>query len=216
MSISRQQISEKKIIEALSRCDQVYSPPMPRDKPLRRAAVLVPFVCLDDEWHLLFTRRTETVDSHKGQVAFPGGAIDPGDVDAVAAALREAEEEIGLKPSQVRILGKMPEYPTITEYLVTPVVGRVTAPLKYRLSPAEVERAFTIPLDWLRDPAHWQENPLVFPDGRRDRVIYYQLYDDELLWGITARITVNLLKILGLMGKDDGKCNSGDVPPLLV
>jgi 8-oxo-dGTP pyrophosphatase MutT (NUDIX family) len=165
---------------------------------LRRAAVLVPMLQVDGEWHLLFTRRTDTVLNHKGQVSFPGGAVEPEDRDLVQAALRETHEEIGLLPDQVKILGRMPDYETISYYLITPVVGRIPWPYKFSLSPEEVMRVFTIPLKWLADDANWEEKPYLRPNGKEEMVIYYETYYGELLWGITARITLNLLHLLGL------------------
>jgi 8-oxo-dGTP pyrophosphatase MutT (NUDIX family) len=165
---------------------------------LRQAAVLVPLLQVQGHWHLLFTRRTETVLNHKGQVAFPGGAVEPDDPDVEFAALREAYEEIGLAPEQVKILGRMPDYATISDFLITPVVGRVPWPFEMVLSSEEVMHAFTIPLSWLANSTNWEEKPFVRPDGRQEQVIFYKTYSGELLWGITARITLNFLQILGL------------------
>jgi 8-oxo-dGTP pyrophosphatase MutT (NUDIX family) len=136
--------------------------------------------------------------THKGQVAFPGGAVEADDPDATFTALREAYEEIGLIPGQVKILGRMPNYVTISDYLITPIVGRVPWPFELVLSADEVMSVFTIPLDWLKDPSNWQEKPFTRPDGRQEMVIFYETYSGELLWGITARITLNFLEILGL------------------
>lgn len=170
---------------------------------LECAAVLIPLITLNDEWHLVFTRRTEAVEHHKGQVSFPGGGCDVGESSPEQTALREAEEEIGLKSADVRLLGKMNEVLTITHYRVTPVVGVLPWPYKIRPEPAEVERVFTIPLNWLSDPVNWEVRS-VTPAGapRAFQVIYYHSYDGEILWGATARMTHNLLSVLGRLKKE--------------
>jgi 8-oxo-dGTP pyrophosphatase MutT (NUDIX family) len=164
------------------------------------AAVLIPLIVLNDEWHLVFTRRTEAVEHHKGQVSFPGGGCDVGESSPEQTALREAGEEIGLKSADVRLLGKLNEVLTITRYRVTPVVGVLPWPYEIRPEPAEVERVFTIPLMWLADSENWEVRS-VTPAGapRAFQVIYYHAYDGEILWGATARMTHNLLSVLGLL-----------------
>ncbi len=164
-------------------------------KHLKCAAVLVPLVWHDEEWHLLYTRRTDRVESHKGQVSFPGGACDEGETTPEQTALREAEEEIGLSPSEVRVLGRLANLITITYFRVTPVVGVMKWPSVFRVGEHEVARIFTIPLGWLANPSNrWQ-----FDLPGRDRsLIAYHPYDGELLWGATARMTVDFLKVLGL------------------
>jgi 8-oxo-dGTP pyrophosphatase MutT (NUDIX family) len=168
---------------------------------LRCAAVLIPLVWWKDEWQLVFTRRTETVEHHKGQVSFPGGGCEMGETTPEATALREAREEIGLAPEDVHLLGLMNDIITITRYRVTPVVGVIAWPYQVRLEPAEVERVFTIPLLWLAERANWDEQP-VTPEGfsRTFPVIRYHPYDGEILWGISARITQDLLKTV--MGEE--------------
>jgi len=161
---------------------------------LKCAAVLAPLVRQDDEWHLLFTRRTDHVESHKGQVSFPGGACDEGESTPEQTALREAEEEIGIRPGNVKILGRLANLITISYFRVTPVVGVVKWPTVFRVGEHEVARVFTIPLGWLANASNrWQ-----FEIGEKKRsVIAYHPYDGELLWGATARMTVDLLKVLG-------------------
>ncbi|HKY55282.1 MAG TPA: CoA pyrophosphatase [Anaerolineales bacterium] len=162
---------------------------------LKCAAVLVPLVWHDDEWHLLFTRRTDRVESHKGQVSFPGGACDEGENTPEQTALREANEEIGLQPTDIKVLGRLANLITISYFRVTPVVGVVKWPTVFRVGEHEVARVFTIPLVWLADASNrWQfEIP-----GRNRSVIAYHPYDGELLWGATARMTVDFLKVLGI------------------
>jgi 8-oxo-dGTP pyrophosphatase MutT (NUDIX family) len=162
--------------------------------PLYRAAVLVPFARVADDWHLLFTRRTDQVEHHKGQVSFPGGRSDPGDPTPEATALREAEEEIGLNPRDVRLLGRLGEMVTISNYIVTPVVGVFPWPYAFSVATIEVERVFTIPLDWLANRSNFME--FSRPGTDRTMIAYFP-YDGELLWGATARMTVSLLKLLG-------------------
>src|SRR5215216_6211373 len=162
---------------------------------LKCAAVLIPLVWQDDEWHLLFTRRTDKVESHKGQVSFPGGACDEGETTPEQTALREAEEEIGLNPNDVKVLGRLTNMITITYFRVTPVVGVIRWPAVFRVGEHEVARVFTIPLGWLANPSNRWE--FARPDTTRSLIAYHP-YDGELLWGATARMTVNFLKVLRL------------------
>jgi len=163
------------------------------ENPLKCAAVLIPLTFFDDEWHLLFTRRTDTLNDHSGQVSFPGGQCDPEDDTPEDTALREAEEEIGLNPIDVRILGRANEMITVTNYEITPVVGVFPWPYSFLVSTVEVGRVFTMPLNWLADSKnYWQ-----FTHPRSEHpVIAYHTYDGELLWGATARMTVNLINTI--------------------
>jgi hypothetical protein len=114
--------------------------------------------------------------------------------------LREAEEEIGLNPADVRVLGRLRELPTVTNYCVTPVVGVIPWPYPLRLEEIEVCRAFHIPLAWLADPSHHQTHSRILPGTTISiPVIYFQPYDGELLWGVSAQITVNILTALMLL-----------------
>jgi 8-oxo-dGTP pyrophosphatase MutT (NUDIX family) len=159
----------------------------------RNAAVLVPLLLQDNEWHLLFTRRTDQVESHKGQVSFPGGASDIGETSPEQTALREAEEEIGIDRREIRLLGRLNSMLTITSFHVTPVVGVIPWPTVFRPEQAEVARIFTMPLAWLAERSNrWEFN---LP-GRGYSVIVYHPFDGEILWGATARMTVDFLEIL--------------------
>ncbi len=164
-------------------------------KNLKCAAVLIPLLWHEGEWHLLYTRRTDRVESHKGQVSFPGGACDEGETTPEQTALREADEEIGLDPGDVKVLGRLSTMITITYLRVTPVVGVIKWPAVFKVGEHEVARIFTIPLGWLANPLNrWQfERP-----GTDRTLIAYHPYDGELLWGATARMTVDFLKVLGL------------------
>jgi 8-oxo-dGTP pyrophosphatase MutT (NUDIX family) len=180
-------------------------------KSSRPAAVLLPLLRLGADptrgnavgsphssWHLLFIRRAEHPhDRHSGEVAFPGGRVDPQDPDAVATALREAEEEIGLDPSLVQVLGRLPAFHTVSGYRVTPVVGLIPWPLSLRPDPTEVAEVFTLPLDWLREPAHRQTRLWPFAGHPLAReVIFYQEREGRRLWGVTAWITLDFLRCL--------------------
>ena len=161
---------------------------------VRCAAVLIPLLWHENEWHVLYTRRTDKVESHKGQVSFPGGACDEGETTPEQTALREADEEIGLNPSDVKVLGRLTTLITITYFRVTPVVGVVKWPTVFRVGEHEVARVFTIPLGWLANPSNrWEFER----QGGKRGLIAYHPYDGELLWGATARMTVDFLNVLG-------------------
>ena len=168
-----------------------------KNKLIKKASILIPFVCVNGCWSLLFTRRADTLKNHRGQVSFPGGGREKYDKTPEETALREAYEEIGLKQSGIHIIGNMPDFITVSVYLVTPIVSWVDWPVSLELSKNEVSRVFTIPIVWLRDKNNWEERLYSHPSGWYGSVIFYNLYDGELLWGISAKITIELLNILG-------------------
>lgn len=159
----------------------------------KRAAVLALFVPGLNGEEMLFTRRTNNVLDHKGQVSFPGGAVEHGDLTIEDAALREAREEIGLDANTVEILGRSKDMFTISGWWITPVVGWYDGGSALLPNPAEVSRIFSIPVAWLADPAHREVRSFTRNGIMRSNVIFYQEYDHELLWGITAQLVTNLL-----------------------
>jgi 8-oxo-dGTP pyrophosphatase MutT (NUDIX family) len=176
--------------------------PRPWGNSLRKAAVLIPLIQENGQWHLLFIHRTETVRTHKGQVAFPGGLVEAGDQSPEMTAARETCEEIGVSMKHIHFLGRMEDMPTsVTGFQITPVVGKIEWPVRINLSPDEVSRVFSIPLLWLSDVRHLIEKPMVFLDGRIEQVIFYEPYHGEVLWGVTARMTMKFLRSLGLINK---------------
>jgi 8-oxo-dGTP pyrophosphatase MutT (NUDIX family) len=194
-------LSEKEISERLAAASVPTDGPYPdgllKDS-LRSAAVLIPFVRVEGEWHLLLIRRAEHDDDfHSGQVAFPGGGAHPGDPDPEATALRETFEEIGILPQDVRILGRLNEFVTISSYLVTPIVGVIPWPYSFKIDHDEVSRVFTIPIEWLADQANSEVRLRELPPPYQPiSVIYFRPYDGEVLWGASARFTKGLLSIL--------------------
>ena len=164
----------------------------------RCAAVLVPLVRENGSWSVLLTARTDLVEDHKGQVSFPGGACEKDDSGLEATALRETAEEIGLPAGSARVLGFMAEYQTISNYLVTPVVAEVDWPFPLKLETREVRRAFTVPLEFLARPGHHTER-LTTIRGQEVMLVYFEPWEGEVLWGISARIMLDLLMQLGLI-----------------
>lgn len=143
---------------------------------------------------ILLTQRTETLRRHPGQVAFPGGRIDPGDEGPIGAALREAQEEIALPPGQVEVVGIVDSYRTVTGYHVTPVLGVVPPDLPLVPSEAEVASLFEVPLSFLLDPINQRKGAVDF-EGR-ERRFYEILWEDRRIWGATAAMIVNLSRRL--------------------
>ena len=199
-------LTEQTIIDRLRQAEENFSSTetyretdFPLDAKFRCAAVLIPLSFFQDEWHMLFTRRTDRVESHKGQVSFPGGACDEGEASAEITALREADEEIGLHPSHVRVLGSLSPMITISSYEVSPIVAAFEMPYTFRVATYEVARVFTIPLNWLAA----RENYWEFTRRDSRSLIAYHPYDGELLWGATARMTVQLIKTLEINSSPD-------------
>lgn len=167
------------------RSDFDLNPDMwPNETSVTPAAVLVPLVERPEGLSVILTRRSSSLRRHSGQVAFPGGRMDPGET-AVEAALREAEEEIALDRAHVSLAGLSTPYRTGTGYLVTPVVGFVPPDLPLSPSEAEVARIFETPFGFLMDPANYEERHYDLPDGGRRR-FYAMTWEDELIWGATA------------------------------
>ena len=176
------------------------------DRPPRQAAVLVPFTWFEDAWHILLIRRPDNEgDRHGGQVAFPGGGREPEDRDLMVTALRETHEEVGIRPQDVEILGQLDVFHSISNYLVTPVIGRYPSPYTLTIEPAEVARAFTIPYKWLANPSNHRHERRVFEDGKSWPVTYFDTYDGELLWGFSAQVMLRLLDALALNEKETDK-----------
>jgi 8-oxo-dGTP pyrophosphatase MutT (NUDIX family) len=167
----------------------------------RRASVLSLFLEGENGLSLLFTRRTNHVMDHKGQVSFPGGAVEPEDVSLEAAALRETNEEIGIDQLEIEILGRSGDMFTISGWWITPVVGWYSQQKGFTLNPAEVTRVFSIPVDWLSRKENWQMKTYVRNGVLRTNVIFYNSYDGETLWGITAQLVHDLLRKLKFMAE---------------
>lgn len=152
----------------------------------RPAAVLVPVIHREPEATLLFTERNGGLRSHAGQISFPGGRIDPTDAGPVEAALREADEEIGLKPEFIETVGRGPDYLTGSGYHVALVIAVVSSGFTLKLNPAEVADVFEVPLSFLMDPANHKKGSRIWNGARRS--FFEMPFGDRHIWGITAGI----------------------------
>jgi len=163
---------------------------------LRDAAVLVPVVDTGAEARVILTRRTATLRRHSGQIAFPGGAVDPTDASMEDAAMREADEEIGLDPASVEPIGRLPDYLTTTGYRIAPVLSIVRPGFTTRINPAEVDAVFEVPLSFLMSEANHRRESRMW-EGR-ERHYYTMPYGEWFIWGVTAGILRTLYERLYL------------------
>lgn len=203
--VSRQMVIDrlKRDIDRLPTGDVL---PLYRHPPERvpvPAAVLVPLVNRPSGLQVLLTQRTAHLNDHAGQISFPGGRFEDGDADAVATALREAEEEVGLSRRHVDVIGRLPPYTTVTNYVVTPIVALIQPPFTLQLDDFEVAEAFEVPLSFLMTPAHHQRHEIELQGQRRqflsmpwepsvsggERRRYF-------IWGATAAMLRNLYGFL--------------------
>ncbi len=169
---------------------ELYEP----GRSLIPAAVLVPIVEREAGLTVLLTRRTDHLDDHAGQVAFPGGRIEASDANPGAAALREAEEETGLPPARVRLIGQLDTYVTRTGFEVVPLVGLVTPPFPIEPDSFEVAEVFEVPLGFFLAPENRQCHSRVYQG--KERQFYAFSYGDHYVWGATAGMLVNLVEVL--------------------
>ena len=163
---------------------------------LRPASVLVPVIRHPQGLTVLLTKRSEKLRSHKGQISFPGGRREEADGSAAAAALREAQEEVGLDPASVEVIGYLDDYPTVTRYRVTPVVGLVSTPPILKLDEGEVAEAFEVPLDLLIKDISYERK--IFSDGGMNIPFFEINHDGRRIWGATAGMLWNLMQKLSV------------------
>lgn len=174
---------------------------------LRPAGVLVPLRACGNGVTVVLARRTEQVPHHKGQVCFPGGSRDPGDRDLLATALREAEEELGIRKEEVELLGAMAPVETVTGFSIRPYVARIPGTAAFRLASFEVAEVFEVPLPLFGEFHRYRWADAVFR-GRESRVYFFD-YGPHTIWGATARILHDLAERIS--GTADG---NGSVPPV--
>ncbi|MCB1916814.1 MAG: CoA pyrophosphatase [Rhodocyclaceae bacterium] len=165
-------------------------------RPVQEAAVLVPLVLRDGGMTVLLTQRTDHLHHHPGQISFPGGRVEQGDGSPLAAALRETEEEIGLHPRHVEVIGRLPEYRTVTGFSITPLVGLVHPPFELELDSFEVAEAFEVPLDFLLEPGNRQRHRIEYEGVLRE---YFAMpWEGRFIWGATAGMLVSLADLLAI------------------
>ena len=160
------------------------------------AAILLPLVMQDGEWHLVFTRRTHFVSTHQNEVSFPGGSYEPSDLDLETTALRETKEEIGIPYEAFEIIGALPCLTTITGFSVFPFVAILPWPTKLTINKREVESVFAIPLNWLMDEGNFYVEDYHNEKYGIRKVIHYKDYKGEHLWGFTAKVVQELLNLI--------------------
>jgi len=171
-----------------------------KNGPTTPAAVLVPLFFKDNQAHILFTKRTTNVGTHKGQISFPGGKKDKSDPDLQFTALRETEEEVGILESDVNILGETDLFLTNTEFLVTPFVGTFKHPYKYNPNAGEIEKLIEVPLIHLLDEKIFRIQK-ISRDGFKWNIHYYY-YSENIIWGVTGFLLSNFLSIIFGMERD--------------
>lgn len=164
--------------------DDTHVIALPVNARVTLAAVLIPLVPRGDEINVLLTQRTAHLKDHPSQISFPGGRVEGGDQDRIETALREAEEEIGLKRDRIAVLGMLPDYDMPSGFRISPVIGWVEPPFALTLDPFEVESAFEVPLGYLLNPANHQRRRYVFNGRERDYLA--MPYEGRYIWGATA------------------------------
>ena len=191
---------EKDYIEELRHILQTRKRVVIENPPFARAAVLVPLFKKGEDCHIIFTKRSDNVRYHKGEISFPGGVFDEKDLELQRTALRETFEEVGLKESDVQIIGVLDDIITVTQFIVTPFVGSFSYPYSFKLSSIEIAELIEVPLSALLDEGCFSEREIVRGTGKE--VVYAYQYENHTIWGATARI---LKQFLDLISADQKK-----------
>ncbi len=170
----------------------------------RHAGVLIPLYKEDDRHYVLFTKRTDTVEHHKGQISFPGGSVDQEDASIKETALREAREEIGLFEEDVEVLGRLDDLLTLaSEFIVHPVVGIIPSPYEFKLNPFEVKRLIRVPWEELVSQDLEDRVYQIESDGQTYLSPAYE-HNGDLIWGATARMIKNFISIINKKSLEQG------------
>ena len=169
---------------------------LPYDITRRQSAVLLPLFQGTTDYHLVFTKRTDTVKHHKGQISFPGGSFEPADGDLLTTALRESYEEVGIQPDHVSILGRLDDLDTFsTNFTISPFVGLIPYPYPFRPNPLEVAMVFDVPVSVLADPTVGRRYVRARDDGATIEDYEFHI-DGHVIWGATARIVRHFLALM--------------------
>lgn len=178
--------------EVRSRLARRPARPLDAADGLRRAAVLVPLFVREAGLWIVFTRRADSVEHHRGQISFPGGGEEPEDASLWETALRESEEELGIRPEDAVALGRLSPLATVTDFYVEPYVAAIPQPYVFRPAAAEIAEVIEVPVTALQNPAILERRKL---PGREEPVLFYH-YGDQVIWGATARMVAELLEAL--------------------
>jgi 8-oxo-dGTP pyrophosphatase MutT (NUDIX family) len=191
--VSPSQISDARLQSILKQRVPLLLPP---DITRRQAAVLLPLFQSAGDYHVVFTKRTDTLTHHKGQISFPGGTFEPADDDLLTTALRESYEEVGLQPEHVRILGRLDDMATFsTNFTISPFVGLIPYPYPFQPNPREVALVFDVPVSVLADPTVGRSYIRGRDDG--ETIVDYEFHiDGHVIWGATARLVRHFLTVM--------------------
>lgn len=171
----------------------IYREPVFSDKIIP-AAVLIPLFDINDQTHILFTKRTDKVSHHKGQISFPGGKFDATDKDLQETALRETFEEIGVKPDDINVIGKINNMITNTSFIVTPFVGVIPYPYTLIVNPYEIAELIYVPVSHLLNKVYFRTDQREF--AGQSLTIYYYDYQKYTIWGVTGKILFDFLTLV--------------------
>jgi 8-oxo-dGTP pyrophosphatase MutT (NUDIX family) len=163
------------------------------------AAVLIPIYLREGELTVLLTKRTDTVDAHKGQISFPGGAWEEGDANMLQTALRETHEEVGVKPEDIEVLGQVDQLISTTDFIISPFVGVIPYPYEFIPNPDEIAELLEVPMSFFLNQANMRTEQRDFR-GRRITLYFFE-FGRHTIWGVTARI---LMGFIDLLRRNDG------------
>jgi len=184
---------EKDFIEQLRKVLNTRNRRIIEQPPLAHAAVLIPLFKKGQDCHIIFTKRSDNVRYHKGEISFPGGVFDERDLELQRTALREAFEEVGLRENDVQIIGVLDDIITVTQFIVTPFVGLFSYPYPFKLSTIEIAELIEVPLSSLLGDDCFSEREII--RGTRKEVVFAYQYGNHIIWGATARILKQFLDL---------------------